>query len=152
MDDTCGPLFSCPLSCPNLLDPMQGSSLPFPAYKTAQHTMGTPQILIREPTGCGGGEGQTPMPNAREADLSAEKVRFKQTPFAPPADACAPIVLGSAMLVALHCPASDVHVHTQGWRVCLGQNIVRTESLGPGGGETSQKPEGAGEDQRRDLP
>lgn len=39
-----------------------------------------------------------------------------------------PIVLGLAILVSLSCPASDVHVHTQGWRVYLGQNIEQKAS------------------------
>lgn len=129
-DDTRGPLSSCPLTCPNFLYPMQGSSLPFPAYKTAQHTGSTPQIAIREAMGCGGGEGQKPNPNAR-GRLVGRKGEM-QIPFAPSANACTPTVLGLAMLVTLSCPASDVHVHTQGWRVYLGQNKVRTESLRPG--------------------
>lgn len=48
-----------------------------------------------------GGEGQTRIPNAREADWSAEKVRYKQIPSAPSANACAPIVLVLVTLVAL---------------------------------------------------
>lgn len=129
-DDTCGPLSFCPLTCPNFLYPMQGSSLPFPAYKTAHHTVGTPQIAIREATGCGGSKGQTPTPNARGRLVRREGEM--KIPFVPSANASAPTVLGLATLVTLICPASDVHAHTQGWRVYLGLNKVRTESLGPG--------------------
>lgn len=73
INNTCGSLPSCPLSCPNLLCPVNGSGLLLLAYKIAQDMVGTPQISTREVTGCRGGKSQAPIPNTREADISTEK-------------------------------------------------------------------------------